>query len=732
MFQVTWLKLSLIFCIVSFLLHITNSSANAAPNTQPPPASEIQSTNALSQTYIPTLLQPIPVRLIAVTVGKNQLCALSEEKDVYCWGGYYAIGHSGGNPLKIEGLGQTVKQIDTSAFTTCALLEDSTVKCWGYERILPVNPLVQVSFTEQPSPIEGWAGSIESIAVGNKHLCALLTTGEVQCWGENVYGQLGDGTTEERITPVTVQGLEGKVLAIKAGNDHTCAYLQMDEAATIKCWGEYRQVVVDGYLVDEGHLQPTDVQKLFTTKILDFDVNGQSCAVIVTGDVLCWGKRRDGMVAKKLNGLIGRRTGVVVGPSNVCVLTQGQEAQCWNGYQLNEEDQILYPQDPIHPRDLYNITQLATGGDTSCARLESGIIKCWGNDKFSGTIDKVPSQIGGLEDNVIAIDTQIVHACAITEDNQVKCWGSNTVGQLGDGTQEYRNTPVDVLGLDEGVSQISVGESHNCAVIQDGTVRCWGNNEYRQLGDGTMENRSIPVPVLGLTDTVESVALLDGSSCGLLISGGVQCWGSRWSILTVDEETLEPVIKPQFIPGLESGVKMLTASSRSPRYCVLMQDSTVRCWEGYFELGTIEDTVVITVTGFADTVVRISDDVAYLADGRVQLLPAGQLHETLLDPPLDFLTGATNNVKLDRYDGGCALLTNNFLQCWGNIAGQQGEMLGNLVDDFSVAMGWICALLKGNVYCWSTYSNSYPGSIDLLEAKNIPTQPTWLPATEPQ
>ena len=118
------------------------------------------------------------------------------------------------------------------------------------------------------------------------------------------------------------------------------------------------------------------------------------------------------------------------------------------------------------------------------------------------------------------------HTCALTAAGGVLCWGANGGGRLGDGTSEARLTPTPVSGLGSGVTAIAVGGSHTCALTQAGSVLCWGNNWYGQLGDGSTESRFTPTPVTGLGAGVTAISAAGSHTCALTQAGGVLCWGA--------------------------------------------------------------------------------------------------------------------------------------------------------------------------------------------------------------
>jgi alpha-tubulin suppressor-like RCC1 family protein len=140
-----------------------------------------------------------------------------------------------------------------------------------------------------------------------------------------------------------------------------------------------------------------------------------------------------------------------------------------------------------------------------------------------------PVDVTGLSGPIMSVEAGDSHVCAATGAGVLKCWGSNAFGQIGDGTAAMHLAPVGVMGLSSGMVHIAAGGMHSCAVTDAGGVKCWGNNHYGQLGDGTTVDRMSPVDVFGLYSGVATVTVGDFHSCALLTSGALKCWGYNLS-----------------------------------------------------------------------------------------------------------------------------------------------------------------------------------------------------------
>jgi alpha-tubulin suppressor-like RCC1 family protein len=290
------------------------------------------------------------------------------------------------------------------------------------------------------------------------------------------------------------------------------------------------------------------------------------------------------------------RVPLAAGDSHTCALTNSGGVKCWgwNEYgQLGDGTIDATSPDPfqITPVDVSGLSEgvvaIAAGTEHTCALMDAahgGGVKCWGRNHRGqlgdGTeMDRLtPVDVKGLSD-VVAIAAGHLHTCALTRGGGVKCWGDNYYyGQLGDGTTTERHAPVDVHGLSEGVVAIGADYFHTCAVmdgVHGGGVKCWGNNEYGRLGDGTTENRSTPVDVKGLSGRVVAIAPGGYHTCALTGGGGVKCWGRNW-VGQLGDGTTKDRLTPVDVKGLAGGVTAITAGDSHT--CVLTSSGGVKCW----------------------------------------------------------------------------------------------------------------------------------------------------------
>ena len=305
---------------------------------------------------------------------------------------------------------------------------------------------------------------------------------------------------------------------------------------------------------------------------------------------------------------------------------------------------------------------LAAGQNHACALTAAGGVKCWGIDYYGelgvaaeagNQAPNLPAGVSGLGSGVVAIATGSFHTCALTLAGGAKCWGDNGFGQLGvtatSGSNNPNPDPVDVSGLTSGLVAIAAGYGHTCALTAAGGVKCWGVNEYGELGvadnSGTLNPNPTPVDVSGLTSGVIAIAAAtDGEhACALTVGGGVKCWGDNYygelgNSATAGSSGPNPT--PVDVDGLTSGVTAIAAGQYHT--CALTAVGGVKCW-GYNHYGQLG----VTDNNGNDNPNPRPIDVPGLGSGIVAIA-GGELHT-------------------------CALTAVGAVKCWGdNYYGQLG------------------------------------------------------------
>ena len=284
--------------------------------------------------------------------------------------------------------------------------------------------------------------------------------GAVQCWGYNNSGQLGNNSTTDSPMPVMVSGLSSGAAAVASGDSHACA---LTTVGSVYCWGRN----TDGQLGDNSTV--------------------------------------DSLVPVPVTGLGSGVTAIALGDNYGCAVTSLGGVKCWGangGYQLGN-DAVSHSLVPVAVTGLSSsISDVVAGSLHTCALTSGGGVLCWGfngegqlgND--STTSSPTPVAVMGLSSGVIAIAAGGMHTCANTTAQGMKCWGSNSKGELGNGSFTDSYVPVDVARLSSGVVAISAASGSTCMLGASGRVKCWGWNEFGQLGNNSMVDSPVPVDVL--------------------------------------------------------------------------------------------------------------------------------------------------------------------------------------------------------------------------------------------
>lgn len=586
------------------------------------------------------------------------------------------------------------------------------------------------------------------VAAGGDHTCEISPTGggEVYCWGDNTYGQLGDGTTISRGHPVTASLVNGNAhgaVALALGLDFTCAL--MDDGS-VQCWGHNNLGQLgDGTTMDRH--QPVVTEPAYIAAI---SAGGyHTCALWISGQVVCWGNNTFGELGNgtaggysttpdPVPGISEGAVAISAGYNHTCALRDGRPL-CWGRNadgQLGTGNNTDYSA-PIGIQIDTDVRSIAAGAYHTCVLTTHGAVRCFG-DNADGELgnggsasSNLPVPVFGLDHGVVTLASGGYHTCILDRDHVQKCWGEGSRGQLGNGDYQDAVVPVVVSGLARPSYGIAVGNQHTCARDRLGALSCWGHASSGQLGMGQVGAAAIarPKPVVDFT-ALDVVSLSSGGgnhTCVATTTGKVLCWGQNNDGQLGDGTTAD---HPQPREGpAQASVSVGVGWNHS---CAVESDGRVSCWgsnyAGQLGNGTMSDSLVPVHVSGIDNAIAVagggSHTCALLATGKVRCWGsnyAGQLGDgsgaaSTIPVPV---AGITDAVAIALGGGhSCAVLTNGGAECWGfNGHGQLGDgtvfnrlapvAVTGINDAVAIATGlWHTCVLRSNggVACWGENS----------------------------
>lgn len=346
----------------------------------------------------------------------------------------------------------------------CAVKADETAWCWGSNNNGQLGDGTKTNWTV-PAAATALGTGVADVSAGRMYTCARMTDGRAYCWGANNWGQVGDGTTMERLTPVELVDL-GTVKQIAAGYGHTCA---VKTDGTVWCWGMNNWGELgDGTSSIPGAFSPV-----------------------------------------KASSFVGVALQVRVGEGHTCALRDDHTVWCWG---LNNRGQLgvgsmTMSSSALQVTDLgASVAQIAAGaGNHTCGRMMDGTLWCWGRNEYgqlgTGVSDSSswalsPVQAVSLGTSVMSVSAGYENACAIKDDGTLWCWGRNDEGQVGNGSVSGSGalaTPAKIPG--GTFIEVAIGDHTTCARKPDSSVWCWGKNSSGQLGIGSMDDKTLPAAV---------------------------------------------------------------------------------------------------------------------------------------------------------------------------------------------------------------------------------------------
>jgi alpha-tubulin suppressor-like RCC1 family protein len=519
---------------------------------------------------------PIPIgadRWTSVGAGANFTCGTRSDDTLWCWGLCY-VGECGvpslGEPIpepQQVGTDADWREVSTDSSDTCAVKRDGTLDCFGATPRLPAErsgwrsvalAALRTCGIRSDDTLWCWGdnthgalgdgtlvGSYEPVQVGTdtwsivdlgyEHTCGQRSDGSVACWGApGRYGALGSGTTALVVDPVRV-GTASDWLGVAAGGDHTCALRQ---PGTLWCWGSDQY----GQLGDGGGAAPQQTPMQTGTET-DWRVVRTSAwhACGLRGNTLwCWGYGGSGRLGDGTtnshdspNQVAGTDWSLLgAGGAFGCGIRLNGTLWCW-GLNLNGQLGDNSTTDRFSPVQIgvaSDWSEVATGASHTCGR-RGGNLWCWGDNSHgdlgdgSNAPSQVPVRVGTANDWTRVASGPSGHSCGLRGAGSLWCWGWNNSGQLGDGTTNDANAPVQVDSANAYIA-VATGAFHTCAIRLDGSLWCWGRNVEGQLGNGTLVGSSVPVRA-GTAYDWASVSGRVEHTCGLRTDGSLWCWGNN-------------------------------------------------------------------------------------------------------------------------------------------------------------------------------------------------------------
>ncbi|MBT3221704.1 MAG: hypothetical protein HN348_21715, partial [Proteobacteria bacterium] len=481
----------------------------------------------------------------SIVVDHQQRCVIDSNREVLCWGGKTASEE----PTRVEGIADAIA-IDTHQSYTCAARRDGEVDCWGSwgsdkphppKTVAGIQGAFDVAVASDSACVATKTGlacwgsraapelsDVVQVAAGSDFFCARRVGGLVSCWGDNRFGQLGDGSKTPSEAPVSVK-LKVKAEELTAGDEHACIRTALGEQF---CWGRNQFGQLGNGVV--GNLRHSAEPRAIGDLNNAVQVHASdttSCVAREDGSVWCTGKTIGGGGAHTSTleqiGGINSAISVATGEFAACALLDSKELNCWNNVpfeppRIDDKKDHAWrtPQDPF----LDEISQLSITSRHGCTIRKNNTF-CWGDNNHAqmGWVDFTSANRPMLvPTHFDAVSTGHGFTCGI-DCGRIWCAGLNNAGQLG------REGETNVFEMVEGVTDaiaLDSGWAHSCAIRQTGGVVCWGDNSQRTLGTEAGPEVHGQVEVAGL-DKITQVAAGKSVSCALQSTGQVYCWGQN-------------------------------------------------------------------------------------------------------------------------------------------------------------------------------------------------------------
>ncbi len=338
-------------------------------------------------------------------------------------------------------------------------------------------------------------GSRLKVSLGGYHSAVITETGDLYLWGNNYFGQLGDGTTDRKLVPTKIMS-SVKAVSLCAYCNRNAHSAAITENGDLYMWGLNSFGQLGDGLCAYSRTIPTKIMSNVKAVSLG-DIH--SAAITENGDLYMWGLNSSGQLGDGTTDekyiptkIMSNVKAVSLGKRHSAAITENGDLYMW-GYNYYGQLGDGTTDDKHTPTKIMsNVKAVSLGKRHSAAITENGDLYIWGYNYYGQLGDgttyggRVPRKIMS---NVKAVSLGGDHSAAITETGDLYMWGDNRCVQLGDGTTEHKYIPTKIMS---NVIAVSLGYCHSAAITETGDLYLWGNNYYGQLGDGTTEDKLTP------------------------------------------------------------------------------------------------------------------------------------------------------------------------------------------------------------------------------------------------